>query len=209
MGQMLSGSLPMLMQVAGGVASAMGSIRQGEAAQRQYEYQAAMLESNAKAREKQASEEVAAGGAEEAKLRQKIAQLRGQQKATMGASGFRTDSGSNLETLLDTDEMGERDVESLRYNAQVKRWANLADAEDMRNQANLARYAGKDAAAAGRLGAFSSMIGTGATVASTWYKTGSSGASNSGASTGWNLGASELKVPTLRTQGIARPRWLK
>lgn len=188
------------LQIANGLIGAVGSYYQGKMAQAEYNYQANILrqnaniaevnakvaEMNAKRKETEAHETVMAGGAEEARLRLKIARLKGEQKAVAGASGFEITSGSNLETLLDTEEMGARDIETLRYNYQVNRWGHLSEADEyirqalehktqavgLRGQADMSMVAGKHAKSAGKIGALTGLIGTGMTVASSWYQMG-------------------------------------
>ncbi len=188
------------LQIANGLIGAVGSYYQGKMAQAEYNYQANILrqnaniaevnakvaEMNAKRKETEAHETVMAGGAEEARLRLKIARLKGEQKAAAGATGFEITSGSNLETLLDTEEMGARDIETLRYNYQVHRWGHLTEADEyirqalehktqavgLRGQADMSMVAGKYAGSAGKLNALTGLIGTGATVASSWYQMG-------------------------------------
>ncbi len=177
-----------VLQVVSGVLGAVGTYQQGQAQAAAYEHAAKSAEINAAIKERQAHEEVLAGADQEKKLRLKISGLKGEQRAIMGASGFAPDTGSSLETIVDTSEQGMRDVETLRYNAQNRRLNAVDESNQYKDQALWNRSAASSAKKAGMIGAVTGLIGTGATVASSWYNMGSSSlASKTG---GWNLATS-------------------
>lgn len=199
-----------VIQVIGGVLGAVGTYQQGQAQAASYEHAAKSAEINAQIKENQAHEEVLAGAEQEKKLRQKISGLKGEQRAAMGASGFAGDTGSSLDTIVDTAEQGERDVETLRYNAQNRRLNAVDESNQYKDQALSNRSAASSAKTAGMIGAVTGLIGTGATVASSWYTMGFNPLGGK-AATGWNIGTSgnygaglgssgSLKLPVWRTR---------
>lgn len=196
-----------ILQAIGGVLGAVGTYQQGQAQAASYEHAAKTAEINAAIKERQAHEEVLAGAEQEKKLRMKISGLKGEQRAIMGASGFAPDTGSALDTSLDTSEQGMRDVETLRYNAQNRRLNAVDESNQYKDQALWNRSAASSAKQAGMIGAVTGLIGTGATVASSWYKMGFNPLGGQGG--GWNLATSggysgglgssgSLKLPTWR-----------
>lgn len=193
-----------ILQVVSGVLGAVGTYQQGQAQAAAYEHAAKSADINAAIKERQAHEEVLAGAEQEKKLKMKISGLKGEQRAIMGASGFAPDTGTSLETIVDTSEQGMRDVETLRYNAQNRRLNAVDESNTYKDQALWNRSAASSAKNAGMIGAVTGLIGTGATVASSWYKMGFNPMGGGG---GWNLatsggygaglgGSGSLKLPT-------------
>ena len=164
-----------ILQAAAGVMSAIGAYQAGQAQASQYEAQAARAE-------RRAHEEVLAAGQEETRLKRKMGIIKGEQRAGYGASGFSPGTGTPLASVLDTELEGTKDVATLRYNAQVRR-------ADLQDEANYARSAADSARSAGKLSAITSLLGTGATVATSWYKMGYT-PFQGGTSTGWNVTSS-------------------
>lgn len=164
-----------VLQAAAGVITAIGTYQAGQAQAAQYEAQAAQAE-------RRAHEEVTAAGQEEARLKRKMAVIKGEQRAGYGASGFAPGTGTPLASVLDTEGEGMKDVATLRYNAQVRR-------ADLLDEANNARSAAKSAKSAATFSAVTSLLGTGASVASSWYKMGYN-PFKGGTASGWNVGGS-------------------
>lgn len=147
------------------------AIAQGKAQQNMYNYQAQMDEINAKIAERQAERAVDNGANEQAKLREKYAQLRGSQRAAIGASGVAADSGSGNAVLMDTESSLAMDAETLRSNTQDEKWGHDIQAYNSRESAKMNRYAGQQARSASRLNAMSALLSGGASVANSWYQT--------------------------------------
>ena len=100
--------------------------------------------------------------AEEAQ-RRKQAALAGRQRAVLSASNVDLGSGSPLQILGDTAQLGELDASIIRDNA--KREANYHTAN-----ADLGAMEAKSAKQAGAFGAFSTLLGGASSLASSWYK---------------------------------------
>ena len=164
-----------VLQAAAGVMTAIGTYQAGQAQAAQYEAQAAQAE-------RRAHEEVTAAGQEEARLKRKMAvNSRGSSGRGTGppasprhghAPGVRARHGGG----------GMKDVATLRYNAQVRR-------ADLQDEANNARSAASSAKSAATFSAVTSLLWTGASVASSWYKMWYN-PFKGGTASGWNVGGS-------------------
>lgn len=112
-----------------------------------------------------------ARAADDAKLRgelsagqtgQEYQGLIGSQRAQMGAAGLDLQSGSPLEVLLGTAQVGEQDVQTIRNNAAREAWGYQSERRNVLAQGRLAKYSG-------RFGAAGTILG-GAAQAASIYK---------------------------------------
>lgn len=161
-----------VLQVVAGLVGVVGAQQTARAQAAQHEAVAARYDAEAKQAEMRAHEEVLAAGAEEEKLKRRLAIIKGEQRAAYGASGFSAQSGSALSAVLDTELEGMKDVASLRYNAQVRRADLINEGAFTRHAAATERMSASSARSAGNIGALSSLIGTATSVASGWYQMG-------------------------------------
>jgi hypothetical protein len=134
--------------LAGGALSAFGSLYQGKAEAAAQEFNARVSENNAKMAEAQAAEE-------ERRVRVGGAKAIGDMRANFGASGVVTSEGSALDVLEESAMNVELDALSVRYQGHAQALA-------LKNEAFMARRAGKQAKLMGKLGAASSVLGAGA-----------------------------------------------
>lgn len=155
--------------IGGAGVSAYGQYQQGQAAKDAAEYQAAVSRNNAIMEDRRAQQELEAGDREAIQRRRAIAQLIGQQRANVGASGVEA-SGSPLEVIADTAEQGTLDMATIRYNAELRAQDRRFSAQNLRAQSVLQEFEGRSAARAGQIGAFGTILG-GAGQASLAYKT--------------------------------------
>lgn len=103
-------------------------------------------------------------GDEEAnKLRQRGAQIKGAQRASMAAKGLDLGVGTSAELIDQTDFFAETDQATARSNAQRSAWSARAGGANARAQ-------GDAAATQGNLAAFSTVLGTAGQVAGKWYE---------------------------------------
>ncbi len=156
------------LQIAGAVSGAYGAYQTSTADKAAYNYQAQVQRNNAQIANWQAKSAIEQGQVEEANQRLKTAQIKGAQRARMAANGVDIRQGSALNTLLDTEYMGDVDAATIHDNAANEAWA-------LRNQAtNYSANAGLLQARASMespLGSGASTLLTGAgAVASSWYK---------------------------------------
>lgn len=138
---------PVTIAIGAAVVSAIGSIRQGNAANESAKYNAAQIEQSAGIERAQAT----------IKQEDQRAQARsviGRQLATVAESGTGL-SGSNLDLLGESMYNAEMDALNIRYGSELNAVSSL-------NQANVTRREGKNARTAGYLSAASSLASAGA-----------------------------------------------
>jgi hypothetical protein len=147
-------SLGMGLSAIGTGVSAFGQYQQGQSMQSAANYNAAVAE-------QQAGMIEASGELEAYKIRKQGETIKGTQRARYAASGIRT-TGSAAEVLADTAASIQLDMDIARYNTQV-------GAMGARSQAAMSRYQGQQYAQAGRMGAFTTLIGGLGSMASKYY----------------------------------------
>lgn len=138
---------------------AASSIMEGRASSNAAEYNAAIADREAKVNDAQAVDAIERGEQEESRHRQKMSILKGQQRATQGASGFLVDSGSALDVLADTAEQAELDALAIRRNAELEAWGYRTGALAKRDEANLERYKSGQYRTSGMISAGSTLLG--------------------------------------------------
>lgn len=143
----------MVLGIISGVISAIGAIRQGNAAYAAGTFNAKVAEANAVASEQQ--------GQAAADAQQRDAQRRlGSMIAAYGASGVSSAEGSASEALADSVRMATLDNLTTRYNYQLRAADYRTEAELNKMNAKNARTAGYFSAASSLLGAFSGGVGS-------------------------------------------------
>lgn len=141
------------------------------AQQDQYDYQAKVDENNRQIAEWQAQDAIDRGEVEEAAHRTKVGQLKGRQRSVLAASGVVVDSGSALDTLADTAELGELDALTIRSNFAREAYDYRVDAMNFKASAGLKRQAGKNARTAGNYRALSSLMTGANSMDKKWFAT--------------------------------------
>jgi len=135
------------LQLIGGGIDAAGKLAQGK-------QDAATGETNRRLGAAQADDALARGSIEEQRYRREIAQIVGAQKATFGARNV-TVSGTALDLLSDTAQVGEEDALTIRNNAAREAWG-------YRNQANEASRWGANQRTNSRAAAGGTLLTSGA-----------------------------------------------
>lgn len=120
---------------AGTVVSAVGAVQQGKATE-----QAA--ENNAKTLELQAEDARVRGGIAEEAHRAKVRQIRGEQRATLAASGVDMTTGTAAKVLDQTTIYGEVDARNIATNAAREAWGYETHAENELFQGRAAKQQG-------------------------------------------------------------------
>lgn len=136
--------------IGGTAVSAVGTLRQGKAAEKNAEYNAAMDDFNAEYAEQKAK-------FDEKLLREDEARTKGSARAIMGASGFAMDEGSNVDVI---DDIGR----SFAIDASIIRSKGKLDSYSYRSSAGTQRWQGKQARSASRINAFSGMLTSGSQI---------------------------------------------
>jgi hypothetical protein len=149
---------------AGAAISAGGMIMQGQAANKQAKYQAAVERNNATVAGWQAEDATRRGQIEEQNQRLKVARIAGAQKAAFASSGVELSGGSPLDTLMDTSMLGELDALTIRSNAEREAYGHMTQQSNLTAQSGLTRMAGRSAQTAGFVGAAGTLLSTAGTV---------------------------------------------
>lgn len=143
------------LSVASGAMSAIGQIQQGKVA-------AQVGRNNQIAADYAATDALRRGEEQAQKVRRDAEATKSAQRVTLAANGLDLNSGTALDLQDQTDFFGQLDVNTARTNA--------------KNEAANARYSGAMARAQGDasqrqagIGAFGTILGTGAQVSSKWY----------------------------------------
>jgi hypothetical protein len=158
------GTLAVASTVASGVMAAGGAIKQGQAAKAQARYQSQVERNNSQIATWQAQDAVDRGKIAEQRQRLQVARLAGTQRATFGSSGVELSSGSPLDVLMDTAQLGELDALTIRSNAEREAYGFRAQAGNLTAQSGLTQLAGRDAVQASYIGAGSSLLSSAATA---------------------------------------------
>ena len=124
----------MAASVAGVGISAYSSIQQGRFSEK-------MAKNNAIVSDRMSKDAIARGQRDEMNQRLKTAQIRGQQRAALGASG-RDISGSASDLLADTAMMGELDALTIRSNAEREAYGYDVQASNERAGGKMAKRRG-------------------------------------------------------------------
>lgn len=142
-----------VMAIAATAISVPASIQQGKNAQAMYNYQAKVARNNAEIAQQNADQERQAGLEEARWQRIKTLQNIGSQQVSMAGNGIDITSGTALDTIEDTAQMGELDALMIQYNSERAAQNYEQQAANFNNQANLDVIAGKNAAKAGTMNA--------------------------------------------------------
>jgi hypothetical protein len=156
--------------LAGGLLSAYGANKQGEAQQQMYNYRAQVSRINADIDRQNSAWALTKGETESQQYGMKAAQQRGAIRAAQGASGLDVNSGSNREVQQSQEKIKDIDMATIRSNAAKVAYDYRTKATMDENQASLDVMAGENAAEAGKINAFSSILGTVGTVSSKWQQ---------------------------------------
>lgn len=156
------------------VVGAYATYQQSQAQKSAAEFQSATSKQNAAIAENQARDIEARGADEEAAYRLRLAQLQGQQRVQLAATGADLGSGSFLDIFEDTAGQGTQDALRLRQSTERKAYAQRLEGLGFANQASL--YRAEAAGISPGFNAGASLIGGSAGVADRWLTYKSAGA---------------------------------
>lgn len=145
--------LALVTQGLGSVTSAVGAFSKANADRM-------AAQNNVRIANDQAANAVRMGDIQAQKLYQQTSQLKGTQRATLGASGVDLGSGSPLDILTSTDVMAKTDQDTLKTNTQLDVNAAMNKAAYYRSQASNASPF---------VSAASSLVTGAGAVAGKWY----------------------------------------
>ena len=139
--------------IAGTTISTVSSVKSANASAKMNEYQAKVAKDNAKIAEENARNERQSGLEESRRQRLRTLQTIGSQQTAMAANGIDISSGTALDTVQDTAELGELDSLMIQYNSERTAFNYETQANNFTNQANLDMFAAKNAKTTGYLNA--------------------------------------------------------
>jgi hypothetical protein len=164
------GSVGLGATLAGGLLSAFGAQKEGEATQSMYNYKAQVAKINADIDRQNAAWARTKGEKEATQYGLKAAQQRGAIIAQQGASNLAVGSGSNKDVQDSQEKIKDMDLSMIRENAAKVAYDYETKAVMDENQATLDTMAGKYAKEAGDIKAVGSILGTVSTVSSKWQQ---------------------------------------
>ena len=150
--------------------SFVGDNQAAEAAAAQQRYQAAVDRNNQIIANRQAEDALRRGEKEEKQHRLKIEQLKGRQKTVFAASGVETDSGSALDILSDTAEIGELEALTIRNNAEREAYGHRVQANNFGASAQNRLLAADNTTRAAGFSGFSTLLSGAGSVADQFYR---------------------------------------
>ena len=150
--------------ISAGVA-AYGQVQASSAQNKQAEYQAKVAQYNADVATDQAEDARERGQIQADLHRRKVAGLKGKQRSIFGASGVSLSSGTAVDVVADTAEVGEFDAQNILANAERDAYGYETQADNFTLQSNLARAKKTDPT----LGVVSTALSAGGPVAGKWY----------------------------------------
>jgi hypothetical protein len=154
--------------IIGGVVSAIGAMKQGQAQADAANYQAQVARNNEIIALQQSNLAKQDGAIKAQQQDMKSAQTLGTQRAVLGASGVDIESGSAREVVASQSELARLDALTIQSNAERKAWGFDIEATNQKAQAGLYRMQASHAKEAGMLNAFSSLLGGFGKVAGKW-----------------------------------------
>jgi len=144
---------------------------------------AIVAENNAKYQERLASDAIRRGNEEKEQIRRKISQLEGSQRASFAGAGVTLDTGSPLDILSDTNELGNRDVKTALENAKREEYGYRMGAYNYRatGQNSLAEssmYSATAKSISPAMSAAGSALSSAGSISSKWDTFGGGGNSS-------------------------------
>lgn len=124
--------------VLGSVSSVTGQIQANKTAQAQANYTNAINQRDAELAEINARDAIDQGIKDQEEARREYKAKVGQLKTQYGAGNVTLDSGSTMDMLVDTAEVGELEALDIGANAQREADAYLRQAQDLRNEGSMA-----------------------------------------------------------------------
>lgn len=155
------------MAAIGAIQSAIGAYQSVQSVKSNLEFQAEMAEINSRMAERTAQSILRAGEWEQGRTSLRAGKVKSAQRASQGKRGIQMGVGSAAEEIATTDLMKETDRFTINANAVQQAWAARMQSVNFGNESLLK---GASASTASPwMAAGSSLLGSGASVASSWY----------------------------------------
>lgn len=159
----------------GGLVSAGGSLMQGAAQKKMYDYQAGVAQINKKIALQNSDYAKQVGEVQAQQSGMKSRFQAGQIKTAQAASNLDVNSGSAKDVQESQAELGQHDQAIIRSDAAKKAYGYQVEATQQTAQSQIDTFAGKNSQTAGEIGAVSSILGASSSVSSKWLQGQSSG----------------------------------
>lgn len=170
-----NGWVALAMMAVSAVMGAASKQQAADATKKAETYKAAVARNNEIVAEQNAKYAEQKGQAGEEVKRQKTAQMIGQERAHMGASGLTVESESGVRLYGDTAQMGEIDALTIRNNSAREAYGWRSQGVNYEAEARLDEMRAKQAEEAGNLGVMSSLMGGASQVSDKWSQFSSAG----------------------------------
>lgn len=151
------GLVSMGMQAASSAASAKGAYDQAKAEKLAADWNAGIMEENAKMQELLAEQELEKGKHNVALAKMEGDLLIESQRGGFAAGGIKVDTGSALDVVVEQAGRNKYDQDMLKYNAEMSAWGRKMEAANLRQNAAMTRNTGRSPGAA----AFTSALSGG------------------------------------------------
>lgn len=177
--------------VAGGAVSAYSQVQEGKAARKESEYQAQILQNQAKVEGYAAIQDAQEAERRAKQLREERMRNLTSQQAAAVKSGL-TISGSVVDVLSDSAIASETDIQMVKHAGAMAVYNRMSNIQSLQAQRNLTLIAGKNRQKSANLGAFATGISTVGRAAGSFYSFKASGAFDKVA----KAPKSEFKMPS-------------
>lgn len=161
------GQAAMMTQVLGAISSTVGSFYSAQSQKSALNAQADLADINSRVAELSAQSQLDQGNQQVAQASLAAGQLKSRQRTSLAANGVDLGQGSAAEIQASTDVMKDTDINTIKANAVRNAWGTRTQSVNYQNQANIARTNASSLSPASS--AFSSLMTSAGSVASSWY----------------------------------------
>tara|TARA_R100000951_G_scaffold106025_1_gene100203 strand:+ start:1733 stop:2221 length:489 start_codon:yes stop_codon:yes gene_type:complete len=151
-------SVSQAFMVGGTALSAFGTIKGGKGAKAAADYNASIMERNAKVAEKEAEQIGRVAGWDIQENEKEFQILNDRSVMAFGKNGWMTGTGTPLKKAMANVVEFQKDMEVARYNTKVRQNEKIESATNMKLQAELKRYEGRAQLKAARTKAFGTLL---------------------------------------------------
>lgn len=186
----------LVLTAASGVMQYQGTIAQGKAQSNALRYEADVNKNNAVIQERLSADAIERGREEERLHRIKIGQLSAKQQNALALNGVEANSGTALDILGDTAQIGELEALTIRSNAAREAYGYDLNANNYTNSANNNLTAARNVRSSSRFSAMTTALSTAGSVGGDWYKYKQMGAFSTSANSGGLYGGGYTDTKT-------------
>lgn len=147
--------------VASAAISAYSAYKQQSAANDAADYNAGVERRKAEVSDALAASALKKGRFKELRFRNEVDRFKGKQRTSYGAAGVVVDSGSSLDTVIDTTVLGNQDAMTIRHNTAMDVWGYKQEGINYRQSANMIEGQKQDPLKAGGM----ALLGSGMQLA--------------------------------------------